>query len=286
MGCFGTFTLKKGKNQINPREFMILNKFSRLSLSGRLTIYSLQLFALSLFSCNKTANITGNKAYIGLTHVAYGVGSLNMTLDGDSLMSQGIPFGTTTGTPGFPYDTAVSRVSEVQLVGDSVLLQGNSIFQQNAHYSIFAYDSLDIKSIALLTLQDYTVTPIDSLSYFRFLNFSPGSQIGLKMIYVEDFKINDSVTIFIRDTVVIPASLFVGYNPGPSNYPIKYSAHIGNNQIFAWVDSSRPRIDSSNFRRMTPIQFDSTKSYNLYLEGYFNPSLPKDSLQLKSVRLN
>ena len=286
MGCFGTFTLKKGKNQINPREFMILNKFSRLSLSGRLIIYSLQLFAISLFSCNKTANITGNKAYVGLTHVAYGVGPLNLVLDGDSLISQGIPFDTTSGTPGFPYDTTVSRISEVQLVGDSVLLKGNSIFQQNAHYSIFAYDSLDINSIALLTLQDYTVTPVDTLSNFRFLNFSPGSLIGLKIIYVEDFHFNDSVTIFIRDTVIIPASYFVGYNPDPSVYPIRYSAHIGMNQVFAWVDSSRPRIDSSNFRRMTPIQFDSTKSYNLYLDGYFYPSSSQDSLHLKSVRLN
>ncbi len=280
MTCFATFMLLKGKNQNNPREFMILNKFSSLSLFRKLRVLCLQLFALSLFSCNKTADINGNKAFIGLTHVAYGVGPLNLFFpnDGDSLLAARISFGNTSGIPGYPYDTATSRISDMQLLGDTVLLAGNAAFQQGAYYSIFAYDSMDIKSIALLILQNHVVTPVDTVVNLRFLNFSPGSQIGIKLIYVRDIKITDSLTIFVRDTVNIPPSLFVGYDPNPASYPISYTAHIGENQVFAYNDS--------NIKSLGKIQLDSTKTYNLYLQGNFYSVSPQDTLQLISVRLN
>lgn len=280
MTCFATFTLLKGKNQTNPREFMILNKFSSLSLSGKLRIFVLQFFAIGIFSCNKTANINGNKAFVGLTHVAYGVGPLNVFFpnDGDSLMASRISFGNTSGISGYPYDTATSRISDMQLLGDTVLLSGNAAFQQGAYYSIFAYDSMDIKSIALLILQNNVVTPVDTVVNLRFLNFSPGSQIGLKLIYVRDIKITDSLTIFVRDTVNISPSLFVGYDPNPASYTFRYTAHIGENQVFAYSDSA--------IRSLGTIQFDSTKSYNLYLQGNFHSVSPQDSLQLKSILLN
>ena len=43
---------------------MILSKFSSVSLAARLKTISLQLIALSLFSCNKTANINANKSFV------------------------------------------------------------------------------------------------------------------------------------------------------------------------------------------------------------------------------
>src|SRR4030095_15460948 len=211
--CFANFVHSKGKNQNNPREFMILNKFSNFSLGRKLKSFSLQLLALSLFSCNKTANINANKAFVALTHVAYGVGSLNIALDGENLLPNRIPFGTTSGTPGSPYDTTTSRISQMQLLGDTVLLAGNAAFQQAEYYSIFAYDALNINTIAILILQDNLVIPKDTLVNFRFLNFSPGSTLGIRLIYTLDTLILDTIHISIRDTVNISPSPFVGYNP-------------------------------------------------------------------------
>jgi hypothetical protein len=265
---------------------MILNKFRPGSFYQTGRAFCLQLLALSLFSCNKSANINANKAYVALTHVAYGVDSLNLTLDGDSLLAARVSFGNTSGTPGYPYDTATSRISEMQLLEDGVLLSGNAAFQQGAHYSIFAYDTLDKNTIALLILQDNLAIPPDTLSNFRFLNFSPSSKIGIRLIYVHDTTIQDTIHIAVRDTVDVPAGLFVGYNPNPASYPFNYRAHVGNNQVFAWIDSVRPRPDSSNLRRLGTVQFDTTKTYNLYLQGYFYPAPLQDSLKIKSVQLD
>jgi hypothetical protein len=286
--CFANFMHSKGKNQNNPREFMILNKFSNFSIARKLKSFSLQLLALSLFSCYKTANINANKAFVALTHVAYGVGSLNIALDGENLLPNRIPFGTTSGTPGSPYDTTTSRISQMQLMGDTVLLAGNAAFQQAEYYSIFAYDALNINTIAILILQDNLVIPKDTLVNFRFLNFSPGSTIGIRLIYTHDTTITtilDTIHISVRDTVNISPSPFVGYNPNPVSYPFNHTAHIGKNQVFAFVDSARPAADSSNFRSLGALQLDSTKSYNIYLQGYFNAGSGQDSLQIKSVQL-
>jgi hypothetical protein len=287
MPCFATFMLSKGKNQNNLCDFMILNKFRPDSVFFKLRTVCLQLLALSLFSCNKTANISGNKAFVALTHVAYGVGSLNLFFpnSGDSLLPARISFGNTSGIAGNPYDTATSRISDMQLIGDTLFLTGNAGFQQGTRYSVFAYDSGNAKSIALLILQDNLTTPRDTLVNFRFMNFSPGSQIGLRFVYIHDTTIFfidsmklDSVHIAVRDTVDIPPSLFVGYNPDPPSYKFNYTAHIGANQVFAFEDTS--------IRKLDPVQFDSTKTYNIYLQGYFHPTPLQDSLKLMSVRLN
>jgi hypothetical protein len=283
MPCFITFMLSKGKNQNNLRDFMILNKFRPDSACFKTSTLCLQLLAFSLFSCNKTANINGNKAFVALTHVAYGVGALNLFFpnNGDSLLTAGISFGITSGVAGYPYDTATSRISEMQLTGDTLFLTGNAGFQQGARYSVFAYDTLDARSIALLIVQDNVTVPVDTLVNFRYMNFSPGSEIGLRFVYIHDTTVvlpDTTVHIVVRDTVNILPSLFVGYNPDPASYKLNNTAHIGSNQVFAYVDTS--------FKRLGTIQLDSTKSYNIYLQGYFNSTTPQDSLQLKSVRLN
>ena len=296
--CFTNFTFGKAKIPHNPREFMILNKFSQLSLSGALKSFCLQLLALSLFSCSKTANSNGNKAFIGVTHVAYGTGPINITLEGDSLLPQPLLFGNTSGSAGNQYDTATSRVSYMQLVqGTTPLLQGNSAFQQGSYYSIFVYDTLDSRSIGMLILQNNPPPPnsSDTISNFRFMNFSPQSSIGIILVYTFDTSIHiidtafqDSVLhIAVRDTVVLGLNAFVGYNPLPAAYPFNYYPHAGINQVFAYVDSTNPRPpDSSNIRRLGTLQFLASKSYNLYLQNYFFPGPQQDSLQIISVPVN
>jgi hypothetical protein len=266
---------------------MILNKFRPRSRFHLFKALSLQLFAISLFSCAKTANSNANKSYVALTHVAYGVGPLNIVLNGDSLIPASVSFGNTSGTPGYPYDTTTSRVDFMQLIqGSDTLLGGNSAFQQGTHYSIFAYDTLDVKTIGLIILQDNPSSRTDTFANFRFLNFSPGSQIGIKLIYAHDTTIRDTIFIAVRDTVNVTPSLFIGYNPNPALYPFNYNAHIGVNQVFAYVDSARPRADSSNFRRLGTIQFDQSKSYNVYLQGYDDSTSAQNKLQIKSVQLD
>lgn len=184
--CFATFMLSKGKSQINPREFMILNKFRPVTLLNRAKAVGLQLLAFCLFSCNKTASENANKAYIGMAHVAYGVDSLNFYFAGipNPLFPVSIAFGQNSGTSGNTYyDTATSRINNIFLYKGNIpdtttLLQGNSAFQQGGRYSIFVYDALNQQSINLIIFQDNPVFQNDTVTNFRYVNFLRASSLG------------------------------------------------------------------------------------------------------------
>jgi hypothetical protein len=276
---------------------MIFNKFRPIFFCNRIKALSLQLLALSLFSCNKSANINANKSFVGLTHVAYGLGPISLTLDGKLLFANPLAFGLTTGLDGNPYDTTVSRISDMNifLAQDTTMsIHGNAAFQQGYHYSIFFYDTLDHNSVTLIILQDNPPVYYDTVTSFRFMNFSPGSNIGLKLIYKNDYYINDTFLVSVRDTTIIGPSQFVGYNPNPGFYTFSWTAHNGINQVFAFwdsanptIDSLNPALDSTNFMRLDSLQFDSTKSYNVYLQGFLDsPNSQQNKLQIKSVRVN
>ncbi|HTD39429.1 MAG TPA: hypothetical protein VK671_02325 [Mucilaginibacter sp.] len=275
---------------------MIFNKFRPISFCNKLKAFSFQLLALSLFSCNKSANINANKSFVGLTHVAYGVGPVSMTIDGTLLYSNPLAFGLTTGVDGNPYDTTISRISDMNIFlaqDTSMNIHGNAAFQQGGHYSIFFFDTLNSNSTTLIILQDNPPVRYDTFTTIRFMNFSPGSYIGLKLIYKNDYLI-DTFHISVRDTIITGITPFIGYNPNPGLYTFSQLVHIGTNQIFAFTDSSNPRIDSlnpsldsTNFIRLDSLQFDSTKSYNVYLQGFLDsPNSQQNKLMIKSVRVN
>ncbi len=165
-------------------------------------------------------------------------------------------------------------------------IHGNAAFQQGSHYSIFFFDTLDSGSLTLIILQDNPPVYYDTITSFRYMNFSPGSSIGLKLIYTKDYSI-DTFNISVRDTIIVGLSPFVGYNPNPAYYTFSQYVHIGMNQVFAFWDSANPTSDSSNFLKLDSLQFDSTKSYNIYLQGFLDSSSsPQNKLQIKSVRVN
>jgi hypothetical protein len=264
---------------------MILNKFSSISLATRLKTISLQLIALSLFSCNKTSNINANKSYVSMTHLAYNVGAVKLTLNGDTLFHDSLAFGQTTGYPGNPYDTTTSKVSlmDIFLARDTgAHISGNAAFRQGAQYSIFFFDSLDSRSISLIVLQDNPIIRTDTFTNYRYMNFSPGDTLwGLKLIN------NRNDIPYYADTVIIGASLFVGFNNNPGAYPFQ-TIRSGNYSVFAYRDSTNPTPDSSNFHALGNIQIDSLVNYYIYLQGFYDDtsSQSPNKFQLKWKALN
>ncbi|HEX3080639.1 MAG TPA: hypothetical protein VHQ04_09255 [Puia sp.] len=264
---------------------MILNKFSSVTLSGRFKTLSLQLIVLSLFSCNKTSNINANKSFVGLTHVAYEVGAINLTLNGKYLFPNPLSFGETTGYPGNPYDTTISQVSSMKIFlaqDSSANVTGNAAFRQGAHYSIFFFDTLDNNSVSLIILQDNPSFRTDTFTNYRFMNFSPGDTTwGLKLIN------NRKDNPYAADTVVIPAIAFVGHNNNPSNYPFQL-IRSGNYSAFGFTGSQDPRSDTTNFIPLGDIQIDSLVNYYIYLQGFYGvtDTLDPNRFQLKWTALN
>jgi hypothetical protein len=258
---------------------MILSKFSTVSLAARLKTISLQLIALSLFSCNKTANINANKAFVSFTHVAYNVGPLSLVINKDTLFSS-IPYDSATG---FPYDTITSQVSNTSILvnGDTLFLSGFSSFRQGAHYSIYIYDTLDARTKSMIILQDNPPLNSDTTVSVRYMNFTPSSSIGLLLVNTR----HDSIPV-ASDSIVIPIENFVGTNINPSAY-IFTPLLAGNYNITAFTDSARPGPNGSNFRKMGNWTFNITSNYNFNLMGFWNlDSTSPYKLQFKPVALN
>jgi hypothetical protein len=267
---------------------MILNKFRRI-FRGRPGTLILLFFAINLFSCKKTANINANKAYVNVTHTAYNAGKITLNFDGVPLFPDSLAFGETTGNSNNPYDTTTAGVHDLQVLTDTVVISGNTALQQGAYYSMFVYDTLDIRTLSVIIFQNSHGAGTDTTTYIRFLNFTPGSRIGIKVVYPRDTT--GKIKASYRDTVNIGPSNFVGYNPNPSIYGFS-PVHIGKNDIYAFRDSARPyrdpvdpSKDSSNFIRMGSLTFDSTRNYNVYLQG-FPFTTGTDSFQVKSVLIN
>jgi hypothetical protein len=266
---------------------MILNKFRSISLSGRLKSFSLQLLALGLFSCNKTANINANKSFVGLTHLAYYVGAIKMNLNGKPLFIDSLSFGNTTGIPGNPYDTTISQVSEMNILlahDSSTIIMGNAAFRQGAQYSVFFFDTVAPSGLAvgLIVLQDNPTIRTDTFTNYRYLNFSPGDTIwGLKLIN------NRKDIPYVADTVIIPPREFVGLDNNPSDYPFAL-IRSGNYKVFAFRDSSNPAPDRSNFDSLGNFQIDSLINYYIYLRGFYGDTISQDpnKFQLSLLKLN
>jgi hypothetical protein len=254
---------------------MILNKFSSVSLSGRLKTLSIQLIVLSLFSCNKTANINANKAFVSFTHVAYGVGPLTLKINDDSIF-WAIPYDSATG---YPYANVTSQVSNTSIFeNNDTFLSGFSSFRQGAYYSIYIYDTLDARSKSMIILQDNPPLNSDTTVSVRYMNFTPSSLIGLLLINTrQDIP-------FAGDTVVISPQEFVGYNPVPSAYTFQ-SILAGNYNIFAFKDSIRATPDSSNIRYLGYWPISISYNYNFNLMGFINDT-GVYKFQFKPVPLN
>jgi hypothetical protein len=256
---------------------MILNKFSRVRRVARLKTISLQLIALSLFSCNKTANINANKAFVSFTHVAYQVDPLTLIINGDPVFKD-IPYDSATG---HPYAAITSRISNTDITeNNDSFLNGFLSFRQGAYYSIYVYDTLDSHTKSMIILQDNPPLNSDTTVSIRYLNFTPSSSIGLMML-----NTRHGTTPVASDTIVIPQENFVYSNPNPALYRF-IPLVAGNYDVIAYVDSARPAPGGSNFRSMGNWTFNIVSNYNFIMMGFGNDTVGLYKLQFKPVALN
>jgi len=241
-----------------------------------------------------------NKSYVNVIHTAYNVDSISISIGGVPLYATPLVFGQSSGTATNPYDTTTAGVQELIVFQGThpPLISGNAAFQQQSYYSLFVYDTLNQSSIKVILFQNSVGSRTDTFTYIRYLNFVPSSLIGIKVVYPRDttgfIKANagDSVNVGFGPYYY---AYFVGDNPNPATYGFA-TVHIGINNIYAFIDSANPRIDtvnpindSANFKYLGQLQFDSTINYNVYLQGFLD-SLQGENLlkniQLKSFPIN
>ena len=80
----------------------------------------------------------------------------------------------------------------------------------------------------------------------------------------------------------------VGYNPLPTAYGFNaLSARTGRYGVRVFYDSTNYNVDSSNIKPLSDsLTFDTTRVYNIYLQGFYQTTSGPDTLKLQSVRLN
>jgi hypothetical protein len=228
----------------------------------------LLVLTLLLAACSKSSGVHENKAYVTVTHVAPGFGPLDILYDGNSILGGGpLSYGQTSGTPEDPYVEATAGVRQLQVTdGTETALEGNTAFQQDQHYSVFTYDTLEHDSLKLFILQDNLQPRTDTFTYVRFINFSPGSYLNL-------------VLTNQQDTIVTGFQPFAGNRLSPSYYTFR-TIHIGSYGTRAFPDTvyahSVP-LDS--------VRIDSTRIYTLFLRGYVDSAGSK-ALELGEIRHN
>jgi hypothetical protein len=219
-------------------------------------------------SCNKSSGVNKNKAFVTICHVAPGFSGLDVFYNRTSILGDtGLDYNEISGTPDNPYVEATAGVRLLQIAqGGDTVLQGNTALQLGLHYSIFLYDTLRNDSLKMFILQDNLQPYRDTMTYVRFINFSPDSALNL-------------VLASNRDTIQTGFREFAGNRLKTSFYTYKLM-HIGLYEARAWRDTvAAHSIPLGN------IQIDSLKNYSLFLQGYADSS-GEYGLRLKSVRQN
>lgn len=271
---------------------MILNKFSPSFFHGKKRPAGLWLLVFTVFACNKSSTINENKSYITVIHVAYGLGPVKVTVQGDSLSSGAVAFGQFSGyingqnDSAAKYDTVTAGVGNLELInGSTVLAQGNSAFQQGAHYSMFVYDTINPVTTnpspaRLFILQDNLTVRTDTFTYVRFMNFTPNSSLSFLLTDSINRKINDTATIPVVDTIRTPYLLYAGYNLNPGFYTFM-RVRLGHYKLQVTPNY----LDSTAYIPLDSLRIDSLKIYNVYLQGYINDT-GVNKFQVKSIQLN
>jgi hypothetical protein len=219
-------------------------------------------------SCNKSSGVNENKAYVAISHVAPGFSGLNVLYNGISILGDnGLAYGQTSQSGTGPYVEATAGVRMLQVTDNGgTVLQGNTAFLQGQHYSVFLYDTLKNDSLKMFILQDNLQAYRDTLTYVRFINFSPGP--GLNLVLSNQ-----------RNTVVTGFREFAGNNLKASNYTYQLIP-IGVYEASAWRDDTL-----AHSIPLGSVQIESLKNYTLFLQGYAD-SAGVYGLKLGSIQHN
>ena len=128
----------------------------------------------------------------------------------------------------------------------------------------------------MIIFQDTASVRTDTSVYVRYLNFSPRTNLGVRLVSTDTTK---SGFTFTHEP-------FVGYNIAPTNTLYAFiKVPAGSYQAFAFVDSAGATADSSNIRYMGPLQILRTVNYNVFLQGIVTDT-GKYKLRLGNFALN
>jgi hypothetical protein len=234
-------------------------KKSLISIRNIMPVLAAGLFLAT--SCSKDNSNNGittatGKSYVSVTNASASSSLYNVYDDSTNITTSGqLAFGSTTGSPGNPYETINSGTHQIKLSADGTTFVMDTAFNfaANQHYSVFAYDTAMAGSgIKTLILQDNLSTvPAASQSEVRFLPLSPNTSA------LSIWLINGTDTVSLKNLSYI----------GSTTYSADSLA------AYSTVNAGTYQVVINNAENVNVLNADSVmlvggKIYTLYSKGY------------------
>jgi hypothetical protein len=233
------------------------------------------LFAIS---CSKNNNDAGGgggvvtpgvgSSFVSVTNASPTTSMYGVYSDNTNIYPAGtIGYGNSTGlVNGSPYETISDSMHSIYLSnnGTRTNIDSSFAFQDSGYYSLYVYDTGQIKTLALR--DNFTTPPPAGDAEVRFLNFSSNSSALTIQLISTDMANADSSSfnniIYAGSTTTTADSLAMFKPVTAGTYKILFNSGI------------------SNLFTNDSVTFTAGKFYTLYAKGYVNGNNGTDSLGL------
>jgi hypothetical protein len=229
---------------------------------------------LFIISCSKsssnpnTGTIPPNSgsAYVSVTDLSPSSSMYGVYSDNTNIYPAGtIGYGNSTGIiNGSPYETISDSTHSIYLSNNGVRtnIDSNFAFGDSGYYSLYTYDTGQIKTLALQ--DNFSTPPPSGDADVRFLNFSSNSPTLTIQLITTGIENLDSLSynnIGYAGTTTVSADSMQTFKPVAAG---SYRVLLNNNLTNLYTDDS--------------VTFASGSFYTVYVKGYVNGINGADSL--------
>jgi len=253
---------------MKPRTFNSGKAFFLLFILSAIVL----IHACSKSNSYSSSNPQTTNSFVSVSNASPSTTAYGVFSDTTSIYTAGtLAYGSTTGVSGAnPYATITSGKHIIKLtsVSNTIILDSSTNFTASGHYSYFAYDTGNVKTLAL---KDNLTPPSSGNAEVRFLNLSPNSQLVNLWLLHTDTTMKDS-TSFTN----------VGYvgSSGISTDSLASFKTITAGTYKVLINSNT----DLNLFQNDSVTFASGKIYTIYARGYLNTSNSADSLGLGVIQ--
>jgi Domain of unknown function (DUF4397) len=232
------------------------------------------LFSISCSKSNSNPNNggmttpTAGSSFISVTNASPTSSMYGVYSDNTNIYPAGtIGYGSSTGIiNGSPYETISDSTHSVFLSsnGTRTNIDSSFAFQDSGYYSLFVYDTGQLKTLALR--DNFSTPPPGGDADVRFLNFSSNSPALTIQLISTDTANADSVSynniVFAGTTTTTVDSLAMFKPVSAGTYKVLFNSGV------------------TNLFTNDSVTFAAGKFYTLYVKGYVNGINGTDSLGL------
>jgi hypothetical protein len=235
---------------------------------------SVVLFTISCSKSNSNPNTggggttpTAGSSFVSVTNASPSSSMYGIYSDNTNIYPAGtIGYGSSTGVVnGSPYETISDSTHSIFLSnnGTRTNIDSSFAFQDSGYYSLFVYDTGQVKTLALR--DNFSTPPPSGDADVRFLNFSSNSP-ALTIQLISTGSLTDSISynnIVYAGTTTTTADSLATFKPVTAGtYKVLFNSGV------------------SNLFTNDSVTFTAGKFYTLYVKGYVNGINGTDSLGL------